>query len=641
MIELRGEFSFWQTGAMQSRSRARDVRCDRARPSLKLHAMASDRIELRYRTGDGVRRLNLLLDHDRIEEDGVALSARVDRREERTIVRAIVENRSGDAIHLESIRFYIATGFPADAPAKLFKHGYQSWSASHPVIVGTYIHRRDDLSRIAKVNHQSEVNRPQDAPEGATSEQFTIVESEASRQRFLAGFIDASHQLTTITVRTPNVVMARALLDDVLLRVGEECEIEPLAFWRSEESAARMAARFASMLGDTMRGRISAPYQRGWCSWYHYFHAVTEDAMRANLGALRDLRSEYSIEVVQLDDGYQAALGDWDRTNAKFPSGLKSLADAIRDEGFIAGIWTAPFIAARDSQLMREHSDWFIRHEETQEPLRAAYNPNWTASDDKYAYALDPSHPEYTVHLERLFKKLVDDFGYQYLKLDFLYDAAAEGIHHDRSLTRAQTLRRGLEAIRRGGGERTFILGCGCPLAPAVGIVDGMRIGPDVAPFWGDSSGPAGEPGTALAIDAILARSFMHRRLWLNDPDCLMLRAKKTSLSKDEREALAWTIASSGGMLLISDDMSLLDADSARLFQEVARIGSEVDAASIGEPALLADLMSDSPLRILSQKIDDRTRDLVLNMSDAPQRTDTLAEDLPPHCARMIDKSNR
>jgi hypothetical protein len=72
-------------------------------------------------------------------------------------------------------------------PREFFNHGYQSWSASHLVAVGTYTHPRDDLSRIGWVNHQSEVDRPQDAPEGATSEQFTIVESESSRERFLAG----------------------------------------------------------------------------------------------------------------------------------------------------------------------------------------------------------------------------------------------------------------------------------------------------------------------------------------------------------------------------------------------------------------------------------------------------------------------
>ena len=56
------------------------------------------------------------------------------------------------------------------------------------------------LSRIAKLNHQSEVERPQDAPEGATSEQFTIVESESRSRRFLAGFVGSAHQLTTVTV---------------------------------------------------------------------------------------------------------------------------------------------------------------------------------------------------------------------------------------------------------------------------------------------------------------------------------------------------------------------------------------------------------------------------------------------------------
>jgi alpha-galactosidase len=601
--------------------------------------MATDRIELRYRNRGGARTLNLSLDENRIEEDGVALSARVDAHDGRSIVHTVVSNRSGSPIHLDAIRFHIATGFPADAPARFFKHGYQSWSASHPVAVGTYTHRRDDLSRIARVNHQSEVSRPPDAPEGATSEQFTIVESESSRQRFLAGFIDAAHQLTTITVRTPNQVMARARLDDVVLQSGEEREVEPLAFWHSEESAARMASRFAAMLGEKMRARVTAPYQRGWCSWYHYFHAVTEDAMRSNLHALRDLRSEYPIEVVQLDDGYQAALGDWDRTNGKFPSGLKKLADEIRDAGFIAGIWTAPFFAARDSFIMREHGDWFIKHRETGDPLRAGYNPNWTTSDDKYAYALDPSHPEFAAHLQRLFTRIVEDFGYQYLKLDFLYAAAAEGIRHDPAMTRAQTLRRGLEAIRRGAGDRAFILGCGCPLGAAVGIVDGMRIGPDVAPFWGATAGAMGEPGTALAIDAILARSFMHRRLWLNDPDCLMLRAKETQLSNDEREALAWTIAASGGMLLISDDMRLLDGDSARLFQEVARISAEVDAASKIQPPMVADLLTDSSLKILSAATSNGALNLLLNMSDAPHRVESDALDLAPHSARILRTS--
>ena len=603
------------------------------------------RTNLRFRDGHGDECAPNLDGSGRIERDGVQISLRVDDAEGRATARAVVSNRSGTSIRLDEVRFYLETNLPSDTPARFFKHGYQSWSASHAMPVGTAEHRRDHANFIIRVNHQSEVRRPPDAGEGATSEQFTIIESDSSRERFFAGFIAAAHQLTTITVNTPDLIMARALLDGVTLASGEDREIEPLVFWRSEESAAQMASRFAAMLGDNMHARSSAPYQRGWCSWYHYFHAITEDAMLANLRALTDLRSEYPLEVVQLDDGYQAALGDWDRTNAKFPSGLKKLADEIRSAGFIAGLWTAPFFAARDSQVMSDHPDWFIRHEETGEPLRAGYNPNWASGEDKFAYALDPSNPYFAAHLERLFKTIVEDYGYDYLKLDFLYAGAAQGIRHDPKITRAETLRHGLEAIRRGAGERTFILGCGCPLGPAVGIVDGMRIGPDVAPYWGAGAGETGSPGTALAIDAVIARSFMHRRWWLNDPDCLMLRAKETQLSDDEREALAWTIAASGGMLLISDDMSLLNESSAKLYQTVARIGAEVDAASKAQAPLATNLMTRSPVRILSTKTTDASLSLILNMSDSSQ-TISLAEiaadardesiEVPSHAARIV-----
>ena len=258
--------------------------------------------------------------------------------------------------------------------------------------------------------------------------------------------------------------------------------------------------------------------------------------------------------------------------------------------------------------------------------------PTGPTSNDKYAYALDPSHPEFAEHLERLFGKIVEDLGYDYLKLDFLYAAAAEGIRHNSKMTRAETLRLGLQAIRLGAGERTFILGCGCPLGAAVGIVDGMRIGPDVAPYWGATAGAAGEPGTALAIEAILARSFMHRRWWLNDPDCLMLRAKETRLTNDEREALAWTIAASGGMLLISDEMRLLDEESGRLYREVARIGEEIDQASKLVPPMVEDLMNGSPVKTLSSGM----LNLFLNMSDVPQPVGTKPVNLAPHSGRII-----
>jgi alpha-galactosidase len=479
--------------------------------------------------------------------------------------------------------------------------------------------------------HQSELARVAEAPEAATSELFTIVESASSSERFFAGFIGSASQLTTLTVKSPDRITARSLLDGTMLSPGQRRDIEPLASWHSNQGPAHIAARWATMLGETMGGRVRAPYQRGWCSWYHYFHTITEDALISNLRLLKQMRADFPIELVQLDDGYQAALGDWTRTNAKFPSGLSGIANAIRGAGFAAGLWTAPFLATRDSQIMRDHVDWFMTGTDAA-PFRAAYNPNWTPHEDKFAYALDPSNPAFVAHLEQLFSTIVREFGYDYLKLDFLFAAAAQGLRCNSSLTRAETLRRGLETIRRGAGESAFILGCGCPLGPAVGIVDGMRIGPDVAPYWKSDDG---EPATALAIDAIVARSFMHRRLWLNDPDCVMLRVTETKLSKDEREALAWIVAGSGGMLLISDNVSLLTEENSRLFCKVEAIGTEVDRRCFDEPPTTANLMDGGELKIMFSRTRDGFLCVMTNVGERP-RSVQLADVLPAHVSAAI-----
>lgn len=545
---------------------------------------------------------------------GMRLAAAFDYSESAIVARARITNLGERPIRLDEVVFTLATGFDCFSSARFFKHGYQSWSGSGACVVGaTQPHRHDSASSIVRINHQSETTRPGGVLEAETSELFTIVECDGDPERVLAGFIGTAHQLTTLTVLSPDLLFARAILDGVELGAGETREIEPLYVTRSQQSAARMASRWAVRLGAAMDARVNAAYQRGWCSWYHYFHAINEDAMRANLRALATMRAEFPIEVVQLDDGFQSALGDWDSTNAKFPSGLARLADEIRSAGFEPGIWTAPFLAARDARIMLEHPDWFIRHQNGG-PLRAGYNPNWTRDDDKFAYALDPGNPAFTEHLERLFRKLTAEFGYSYLKLDFLYAGAAQGTRHDQKLTRAEALRRGLEAIRRGAGDSAFILGCGCPLGSAIGIVDGMRIGPDVAPYWGSEG--SGDPSTVHALDAIIARSFMHRRWWLNDPDCLMLRARETKLTPDERGALAATIAGSGGMLLVSDDMALVGDDERRIYRAAAALGAEIDSGSADAPVLAADLMTTAPIRTLVKETTNGAIAIIVNRGD-------------------------
>ena len=114
--------------------------------------------------------------------DGLAISARLEHALGGAIVRATIANRGADPVRLTSAIFEVSTGFAPSAPARFFKHGYQSWSASggHDVGASQKTHPRDTAHFITRLNHQSEPARPPEFPEADTSELFTIVESRSA-----------------------------------------------------------------------------------------------------------------------------------------------------------------------------------------------------------------------------------------------------------------------------------------------------------------------------------------------------------------------------------------------------------------------------------------------------------------------------
>jgi alpha-galactosidase len=508
-------------------------------------------------------------------------------------------NRGNGAVKIRSIAIVFRLEDVA-SPLRILRHGYQAWSPSGVATFGVDIDPSLTPGTLELIRAASHADQRQAQPGELRSEWVTVLRADGG-EPVLVGFDAGTRHDGTLRLRqradgTEPELWCEAHLGDARLDPGETRELHSLLVWSDGRSAAELLEAWAAVAGNVSRARTHAPYQVGWCSWYHYFHAVTEADLRANLS----LASDWPFDVFQLDDGYQAAVGDWLSTNSRFPSSLDQIAAAIAAEGRRPGLWIAPFVVAPDSEVATSHPDWLARLPGGT-PLPGVFNPAWGGGQGGLMWTLDTTHPEVDDHLERLGGALVDA-GFTYLKLDFTYAPSFDGVWHDERFTPAERVRAGYDAVRRGAGDSAFILGCGAPLAPVVGVVDGNRIGQDVAPAWAatrDDVPMAGYlqmlPATAHAAQSTLARSFMHRQLWLNDPDCLMLRHSETSMTPEAIEGWARIVGLSGGMTLVSDDLSLLDAGARRLLEEVTEIGRASDAAAkAGRPARCLDLLDAS-----------------------------------------------
>ena len=496
-------------------------------------------------------------------------------------------------------------------PLRVLRHGYQSWS---PTAVATF-RVDEDPSRVEGA--RSLVLGMHHADQGLAeagelrSELVTALRDDTGSLAVI-GFLGGWDHDGTIRVRPARdradviEVWIEAYLGGAVLESSERRELHGVRLAAGEGDPSPLLEAWAAALGAAAHARTSAPYQVGWCSWYHYFHGVTEDDLRSNLARAGD----WPFEVFQLDDGFQSAIGDWLTTNERFPTSIDGLAAAIAASGRTPGIWIAPFLAGPTSRVAAEHPEWLATHATSGTPLVGMVNDGWGGP----VHTLDTTNPEVLQRIEDVARALVDA-GFPYLKLDFTYAPSLRGGFLDPSQTPAQRVRAGFEAVRRGAGDDAFLLGCGAPLGATVGVVDGMRIGADVAPWWhapADVYHPAGheggEPATVNAWRNTLSRSFMHRRLWLNDPDCVMLRTEHTQLDAEQVRAWALAVGVSGGMALVSDDLALLGPDARALLDEVVTLGRESDAEAAradGAPPRCHDLLdTDPPTRLATTRME-------------------------------------
>lgn len=310
----------------------------------------------------------------------------------------------------------------------------------------------------------------------------------------------------------------------------------------------------------------------GYSSWYNRYRDIDERSIARDLAGCAELLEKG--DLFQIDDGWEPFVGDWlEEDGKKFPKGMKAAVDAIHEKGFQAGLWLAPFVAQEGSQTLREHPDWLLPHDGE----KWSNGCNWGGF-----YSLDIDNPAVVSYLEAVFGRVLSEWGFDLVKLDFLYGAAPFGTEDE---SRAGRMLRAMELLRRLCGEKK-ILGCGVPVMPAFGLVDYCRVGCDVSLDWDDRPYMRlihrERVSTRRSVGNTVFRRQLNGRAYLSDPDVFFLRDDNVKLTRERKDMLATLDAVLGGVLLHSDDMSKYSPEAKARYRALRRLALGAKDVRVG-----------------------------------------------------------
>lgn len=347
------------------------------------------------------------------------------------------------------------------------------------------------------------------------------------------------------------------------LEAGETCEA--LSFALVEGS---LHDAFAAWLGLSGITRRPAPKLVGYSSWYRHYTDISEVKLVHDLAGLDavlgGLNTGTATKVFQVDDGY-TKVGDWQTPDpAKFPRGLAPVAAAARDRGYLPGLWMAPFVCERESRLFSEHPDWLL-HGQGGELVT-------TGSQWSGQVALDTQVPEVRAYVTACLRNATQNWGFGFLKLDFLYGACM--LPHA-GLNRGELMADALGLIREAVGEDVLVDLCGVPMTLAFGRGEYSRVGCDVGLDWDDKPWMRllhrERVSTKNSLANTRGRAHLNGVALGADPDVFFLR-RDVRLTDAQRTALLEADVAHGSILFTSDDMGAWDADQLATYRSaVAR----------------------------------------------------------------------
>lgn len=373
------------------------------------------------------------------------------------------------------------------------------------------------------------------------------------------------------------------------LAPGETMDSERLMF-----ASGRDYHQELETYGETIRKlfgpRPAPPPLIGWWSWTAYYFGINEAAALTNAEWMSAHLKDDGYVYVHLDEGYDYARGEYVNPDAShFPHGIQAFSQKLAQLGLKLGLWTAPFEVSERSWVYQSHKDWLVQNAEGQ-PIHIGF----VHEKLDPLYVLDTTNPGAQDYLLRTYRKLANDWGVRYIKMDFMDDTAIEGHYHRPNTTALEAQRIGLTIIRDAVGDNVVLDKDGSPMLNTVGLVDTGRLSAD--------TGHAFEV-IKDAASGIAARYYMNRNFFVADPDAYSVskqlvidpdwheRVRPMTLS--EAQVAISLAALAGGMFELGDDLPALGADADRV--ALVRNRDLLDMIRLGRSATPLDLLSYQP----------------------------------------------
>jgi hypothetical protein len=407
---------------------------------------------------------------------------------------------------------------------------------------------------------------------------------------------------------------ARVDYGRLLIRPGAVATGEVLAVGFFDDARLGLE-QYASQIAKFYAIKLP-PQLDGYCTWYSSPHGGASD--QDHIVELADFTARelkpFGFDFVQIDDYWQegkrrngpAKVFVTNAPAGPYSRGMKPVAEKIGAMGLAPGLWYMPFAGDHEDPWFASRQDWFTKTADGK-----PYSVKWGGS------CLDLTRPEVQAYIADVSRRVAQEWGYSYFKLDGLWvglsaklmyvqnaykeDDLGEPAVFDGSLTPVEAYRKGFRTLREAAGPKTFILGC-CvsqnmrSFGSSFGLVDAMRIGPDNG---SDMEGLKRGPWHGAN------RYFLHGRVWYNDPDPLYIRP---SIPLAHARLITSWVGLSGMLHTSSDWLPTIPAERLDLLKRVL--------PNHGLQARPADLFESDLPRIWTLQKGDRTIVGLFNWDD-------------------------